>query len=108
MSFVSIDEHVAVFLVFRGEGTLDQYIDEKWGWFVDPDDGADAFGGVAGASVAPQAEEIPQDVVTVGLLVLSGIIDAAKFSIMSNSVYTLSHHQVFLFTGVCLGNTKLM
>ena len=108
MSFVSIDEHVAVFFVFREEGTSDQSIDEKWGWFVDPDDGADAFGGVTGASVAPQAEETPQDVVTVGLLVVSGIIDAAKFSIMSNSVYTLSHHQVFLFRGVCLGNTKLM
>ena len=98
MSFVSIDEHVAVFFVFRGEGTLDQSIDEKWGWFVDLDDGANAFGGGAGASVAPQAEETPQDVVTVGLLV-SGIIDAAKFSIMSNSVYTLSHHQVFYLRG---------
>ena len=29
MSFVSIDEHVAVFFVFREEGTLDQSIDES-------------------------------------------------------------------------------
>ena len=81
MSFVSTDEHVAVF-VFREEGTLDQSSDETWGWFVGLDDGVETFGGVAGASVAPQTEETPQDIVTVGLM-MSGIFDAMKCSIVS-------------------------
>ena len=68
--------------MFSEEGTLYQSSDETWGWFVGLDDGAEAFGGVAGASVAPQTEETPQDVVTVGLS-MSGIFDPVKCPIVS-------------------------